>query len=52
MARQTGAGLRPPAVISNEPSGSARVLLWDELRLGPLLAPANSGVVTGSGTGK
>jgi hypothetical protein len=52
MARQTGTGLRPPAIITNEPSGSPKVLLWDELRIGPLIAPATNGIVTGGGTGK
>jgi hypothetical protein len=52
MARQTGTGLRPPAIIANEPTSSPRVLLWDELRLGPLMAPANSGLVTSGTPGK
>lgn len=51
MARQTGTGLRPPAIITNEPTGSPRVLLWDELRISPLMAPVTGGVVTG-GAGK
>jgi hypothetical protein len=49
MSQQTGTGLRPPAVISNDASGSPRVLLWDELRLGPLLTPPPDGTVTGGG---
>jgi hypothetical protein len=52
MAKQTGAGLRPPSIIANEPIGSPRVLLWDELRIGPLLAPVTGGMVTGGATGK
>lgn len=52
MARQTGSGLRPPAIIGNEPSAAPRVLLWDELRIGPLLAPPSNGVVTGGGIGR
>jgi hypothetical protein len=52
MARQTGSGLRPPAIINNEPNAAPRVLLWDEFKIGPLIAPANSGTVTTGGTGK
>jgi hypothetical protein len=50
MAQQKGSGLRVPPVISNEPGGAAKVLLWDEMRIAPLLNPPNDGVVTG-GTG-
>jgi hypothetical protein len=52
MAGQKGSGLRPPAVITNEASGPPRVLLWDEMRLGPLLSPPPDGVVTGGVGGK
>lgn len=48
MARQKGSGLlRPPTIIPNESSGVPRVLLWDELRIAPLIAPAPDGIVTG-----
>jgi len=50
MAEQKGAGLRPPSVISNETSGSAKVMLWDEMKTSPLLNPPPDGVVT-SGIG-
>jgi hypothetical protein len=52
MARQTGSGLRPPSIINNEPNAPPRVLLWDEFRVGPLIAPLNNGVVTGGGAGR
>ena len=47
MSQQKGSGLRSPAVIGSEPSSPAKVLLWDEIRLAPLLNPPNDGVVTG-----
>ena len=52
MARQKGSGLRSPSIITNEQGGSPRVLLWDELRILPLLTPMGDGVVTGGGGGK
>src|SRR5438045_2325846 len=42
MARQTGTGLRPPAIITNEQGAGPRIQLWDELKNGPLMAPATS----------
>jgi hypothetical protein len=45
-----GLGAAGCPVISNEPGGPAKVLLWDEMRIAPLLNPPNNGVVTG-GTG-
>jgi hypothetical protein len=51
MARQKGSGLRAPPIIGNEPGGTPKVLLWDEMRIAPLLNPPNDGVVTG-GTGR
>jgi hypothetical protein len=47
MARQTGTGLRPPAIITNDQGAGPRIQLWDELKNGPLMAPATSGVTTG-----
>jgi hypothetical protein len=47
MAKQTGTGLRPPAIITNDQGAGPRVQLWDELKNGPLMAPAASGVTTG-----
>jgi hypothetical protein len=47
MARQTGTGLRPPAIITNEQGAGPRIQLWDELKNGPLMAPATSGMTTG-----
>jgi hypothetical protein len=52
MGAQTGSGLKPPAVISNEPGGPAKVLLWDEMRMAPILNPPNNGVVTGGNPGR
>ena len=40
MARQIGTGLRPPSSSLSEPSAAPRVLLWDELKIGPLMAPS------------
>jgi hypothetical protein len=39
MANEKGTGLQAPAIL-NDPAGHARVLLWDELRAPPQLAPA------------
>ena len=47
MARQTGTGLRPPAIITNDQGAGPRIQLWDELKNGPLMAPATSGMTTG-----
>jgi hypothetical protein len=47
MAKQTGAGLQPPAIITNDPGAGPKVQLWDELKIGPLMAPATSGMTTG-----
>jgi hypothetical protein len=44
MANETAAGLRSPAVI--DATGHARVLLWDELKVPPQLAPANNATLT------
>lgn len=52
MAGQKGSGLRTPPIISNDPGGSPKVLLWDEMRIAPLLNPPNDGVVTGGAGGK
>lgn len=52
MARQTGAGLKSPAIITSDEGAGPRVQLWDELRFGPLMAPAVSGVTTGGNTAK
>ena len=52
MARQTGTGLQPPAIITNDQGAGPRVQLWDELKTGPLMAPAMSGVTTGGNTVK
>jgi len=39
MANEKGAGMQP-ATILNDPTGHQKVLLWDELRASPQLAPA------------
>jgi hypothetical protein len=45
MANETAAGLRSSAGIEGA-TGHARVLLWDELKAPPLLAPANNATLT------
>jgi hypothetical protein len=52
MAQQKGSGLQAPAVIGNDPSSPAKVLLWDEMRIAPLLNPPNDGVVIGGAGGR
>ena len=52
MARQTGTGLQPPAIVTNDQGAGPRVQLWDELKIGPLMMPATSGVTTGGNTVK
>jgi hypothetical protein len=52
MARQTGTGLQPPAIVSGDQGAGPRVQLWDELKIGPLMMPAMSGVTTGGNTVK
>jgi hypothetical protein len=52
MARQTGTGLQPPAIITNDQGAGPRVQLWDELKIGPLIMPATSGVTTVGNTAK
>jgi len=47
MAQQTGTGLGPPAIITNEEAAAPRVLLWDELKPAPLMPPVTSGMTTG-----
>ncbi len=44
MANETAAGLRSP--VMQGAVGHARVLLWDELKAPPLLAPANNATLT------
>jgi hypothetical protein len=44
--------LRPPAIITNDQGAGPRVQLWDELKNGPLMAPATSGVTTGGNSAK
>ena len=52
MARQTGTGLQPPSIVTNDQGAGPRVQLWDELKIGPLMMPATSGVTTGCNTVK
>jgi hypothetical protein len=52
MAKQTGTGLQPPAIITNDQSSGPRVQLWDELKIGPLMAPATSRMRTGGNPAK
>ena len=52
MARQTGTGLKPPGIIANDQGAGPRIQLWDELKIGPLLAPVTSGMTTGSNSVK
>lgn len=35
------------AIITNEQGAGPRIQLWDELKNGPLMAPATSGMTTG-----
>lgn len=48
MAKEQGTGLQIPAIL-DDPTGRQRVLLWDELRAPPQLAPATDPSIT---TGK
>jgi len=52
MAKQKGAGLSRPGLIDQRTGEVPRVLLWDEMRMWPLVKPAGNGVVTGSGIGR
>jgi hypothetical protein len=52
MARQTGTGLQPPAIVTNDLGAGPRVQLWDELKIGPQTMPVTSGVTTGGNTVK
>src|SRR5487761_1143177 len=45
MANETAAGLRSSPGIEGA-TGHARVLLWDELKAPPLLAPLNNATLT------
>ena len=45
MANETAAGLRSSPGIEGA-TGHARVLLWDELKAPPLLAPPNNATLT------
>jgi hypothetical protein len=40
-------GLHPPAIITNDQGSAPKVQLWDELKIGPLMAPVTSGMTTG-----
>src|SRR5262249_53362305 len=48
MAKQTGTGLRRQEIIAPDPNAGPKVQLWDELRIGPLIAPVISGMTAGS----
>ncbi len=48
MAKEQATGLQNP-IILNDPTGRQRVMLWDELKASPQLAPATEPVIN---TGK
>ena len=50
MEKQTATGLHPPALINNDQGAGPRIQLWDELRIGPLVAPGTSGIIAGGPT--
>jgi hypothetical protein len=52
MAQQKGAGLPRPGLIDQKMDAVPRVLLWDEMRIWPMLKPAGDGVITGNGIGR
>ena len=52
MARQTGTGRQAPPIVTDDLGAGPRVQLWDELKIGPLMMPATSGVTTGGNTAK
>lgn len=45
MAGETGTGLHPAAIIGDT-AGHPRVLLWDELKISPQLAPISNATAT------
>ena len=50
MEKQTGAGLHPPALTNDDQGAGPRIQLWDELRVGPLMAPVTGGIIAGGPT--
>ncbi|MBV8937647.1 MAG: hypothetical protein JO095_17835 [Alphaproteobacteria bacterium] len=47
MEKQTGTGLHPPTLINNDQAAGPRIQLWDELRIGPQVAPGTNGIIAG-----
>jgi hypothetical protein len=47
MAKQIGAGLRPQQILPQDQSAGPKIQLWDELRIGPLMAPVANGMTGG-----
>ena len=52
MEKQTGTGLRPPALITNDQGAGPPIQLWDELRIGPPMTPGASGMTAGGSLAK
>ena len=48
--KQTGAGLHPPALTNDDLGAGPRIQLWDELKVGPLMAPVTGGIIAGGPT--
>ena len=51
MAKQKGAGMPAPS-IANDSIRLPRIMLWDELKTGPQIAPSISGTATNGAAGK
>jgi hypothetical protein len=47
LEKQTGPGLSDRALITNDQGAGPRIQLWDELKIGPLMAPGTSGLTPG-----
>ena len=50
IEKQTGTGLHPPALTNDDQGAGPRIQLWDELRVGPLMAPVTGGIIAGGPT--
>jgi len=47
IEKQTGTGLHSPAFVTDDQGAGPRIQLWDELRIGPPVTPAASGMTAG-----
>lgn len=52
MEKQTATGLHPPSLINSDQAAGPRIQLWDELRIGPLVAPGTNGIIAGGAPNK